>query len=315
LWEGNNEPGTRWLDPGRVLVGLNGGFEVIGMDGRVIASHEGTGSRVSTGAGVASVVASPDGKRLAYLAWTTDIDLEVYLLDLETGYSRAAGPASSFTQIVGKGTRIEASELYWSGDGSWLAWDWKTEGYLQQSVYAHEVATGQTRLVATDAMFFGFGDYPWLPDGNLLEYRMSAADTGGFGGAFYALEADDLDSGRPLFVAPYPMPPLTVTDSQSGQSLTIVPDYFCNRTWLGNGEVFWNGCDGNTYLSRIAGQTLDDTLLVARGTSWLTLSKNREIFLLSPVYPDTSWQMYDYTANRLLKQSEPVSGSFYTWLI
>jgi hypothetical protein len=316
LWVGDNEPGTRWLDSGRVLVGLNGGFEVIDTDGRVLASQAGTGPRPGTGAGVASVTASPDRKRLAFLAWTTDADLEVYIMDLETDVSQVVGPASSQPIIwhtPGNGYRYDASDLYWSADGSWLAWDWQAEDYLQQSVYAYEVASAGTRLVATGAMFWGFGDYPWLPDGNVLEYRIQAADSGG---AFYALEADDLDSGRPFFVAPYPMPPLAVTDSQSGQSLTIVPEYFCSRTWLGNGEVFWSGCDDNTYLSRIAGQTLNDTLLVARGTAWSTLlSNNREIFLLAPASPDTSWQMYDYPRDQLLKLSGTISTSLYTWLM
>ena len=319
VWEGDNEPDTRWLDPGRVLVGVNGGFEVIDTGGRVLASYAGTGSRPGTGAGAASVTASPDGTRLAFLSWTTESDLEVYLLDLETGESRAVGPASSFFIIwhaPGTGGGLDVSELHWSGDGNWLAWDWQTEDSLQQSVYAHEVATAQTRLVAPDAMFFGFGDYPWLPDGNVLEYRSLAADTGGFGGAYYAYEADDLDSGRPWFVAPYPMPPLVVTDSQSGQSVTVMPEYFCNRTWLGNRDVFWNGCDGNTYLSRVAAQTLNDTLLVARGTAWLTLvSRNRQIFLLSPASPDTSWQMYDYPRDQLLNLSGTISARLYTWLM
>jgi hypothetical protein len=315
LWEGSNEPGTRWLDAQSVLVGLNGGFEVIGMDGRVLASHTVTGSRPTTGAGVASVTASPDGKRLAFLAWTTDIDLEVYLLDMETGESRAAGPASSFLRIVGKGTRVEASELHWSPDGSWLAWDWQTENYLQHSVYAHEVATAQTRLAA-DLMFFGFGDYPWLPDGNVLEYRMLPADSELYPNTFYALEADDLDSGQPWFVASYPMPPLAVTDSQSGQILTIDPEYFCNRTWLGNQNVFWNGCDGNTYLSRVSGQSLEDNRLIARGTAWLTLaSRNRELFVLSPAYPDTLWQLYDLSVDRLMNINGKISSRFYTFLL
>ena len=50
LREGAIEQGTRWLDAGRVLVALQTGFEVIGTDGRLVASHEGT----VTGAGMGS---------------------------------------------------------------------------------------------------------------------------------------------------------------------------------------------------------------------------------------------------------------------
>ena len=92
--EADNGPGSHWLDPGRVVVGLQSGFEVVGTDGRVLASHAGTVARPDTGAGAVSITASPDGRLLAFLDWTTDIELEVYLLDMETGDTSVVGPAS-----------------------------------------------------------------------------------------------------------------------------------------------------------------------------------------------------------------------------
>ncbi len=317
LREGDIEQGTRWLDAGRVLVALQTGFEVIATDGRLVASHVGTITGAGMGSGVESVVASPDGRWLGFVEWTAASDLEVYLLDLATSVTRIIGPASSLQIIWHNPIQLyDVSELHWSADGSWLAWDRQTRTPSEEwYVYAHSVSTAETRLVSKMAEFFDRGDYPWLPEGNVLEYRLRVTESERL---TYALVAEDLDSGQTLFAEPYPMPALSVADPDSGEPVTEMPANICERTWLGNMEILWNGCDTNVYLSRIAGETLSDTRLIAQGTTprFLT-SSNHEIFLLSPAYVDGKYQMYDRPLDRLLKleQTTDISSWLYTLLM
>jgi hypothetical protein len=161
------------------------------------------------------------------------------------------------------------------------------------------------------AEFSGWEGYPWLPEGNVLEYRLLVA---GSATLAYALVADDLDSGQNVFTSPYPMPLFSVTDPDSGESVTEMPDNICERTWLGNGEILWSGCDTNVYLSRVSGKTLGDTRLIARGTvpGFLT-SRNHEIMLFPPAYSDGNYQMYDRPLDRLLKL-EQTADSISSWL-
>lgn len=320
LWQGDNEPDTRWLDPGRVLVALPGGFELIDTDGGVLASHSATINRDDTGAGSTSVTLSPDGRRLAFLDWSSESDLEVYLLDLDDGVTRAIGPASSEPIIwhFTAGTKAYvASELRWSGDGSWLAWDRKSVTAEQDSVgkdvYTYNIATAETRLVAVSTISWGWEDYPLLPEGNVLEYWPRVAETVT---PFYVLVVDNLDSGQTVFAEPYPMPSFEVKDPDLDETWRVVqPQNVCWKPWLDSGEILWNGCDANIYRSRIAEGTLGETRLIARGRSSLLASRNREMFLFAPYNADDGWQMYDYSRDRLFKLGDTTSISSYTWLL
>ena len=97
-----------------------------------------------------------------------------------------------------------------------------------------------------------------------------------------------------------------------------MPDIICERTWLGNIEILWSGCDTNVYLSRVGGETLGETRLIARGTvpGFLT-SRNHEIILFPPAYFDGNYQMYDRPLDRLLKleQTAEISSWLYTLLM
>jgi len=309
LREGDNEYGSRWLDQHRIVVPLQTGFEVIAPDGGLLATHAGTINGAANGAGAVSIVQSPDGRRLAFLDWTSKDELEVYLLDMQTTATRVVGPASSIPIISHDPNpsfrRYRASELHWSADGSWLVWDSPAASQFEGGLYAHAVATEQTRLVSRRAEFWDSWevDTPWLPAGNVVEYQTPSPDTVT---VVPVLVADDLDSGTALFAGTFPMSSFTVTDPESAELLQVHPYNICRRTWLGNGELLWGGCDGNTYLSLITGATLADTRLIARGANLYLASRNREIFVLSPDHADGHWQMYDRAADRVFTLDETV---------
>lgn len=308
--------GSRWLDSSRMLVPLDSGFEVLGTDGNQLAFHNSAFAGSGGETGAASIIVSPDGRWLAFLDWTSETDLGTFLLDLDTAGERLVGPASSLPQahhnVV---ARYDESELHWSRDSRWLAWDRRTLSPSQEYVYAHTVATAETREVSRRAKFSGEEGYPWLPEGNVLEYRLRV--TGG-DLAQYILVAEDLDADRTLFTEPYPFEAMTLTDPQSGQPVTITPYQMCRHIWLSNTTVLWNSCDENSFLSRLVDGSLGETELLTRSAVPLLVSNNREIVLLGPIYPEAHWLLYDHPAQRLIElqeTSESISSWRYTFLL
>jgi hypothetical protein len=233
----------------------------------------------------------------------------VFVYDLQSGETRATGPASSIP-IIFHGSVIayyEESELHWSTDSTWLVWDLVATPPDGLQLYAHAVATGATQLVAANASFFrgeqayspGKEVYPWLPQGNLLEYS-AGADSALVTDSI--LTVDDLDGGRPVFVAPFPIGEITVTNATSGKSTVVAPMGICARLWLRNDQLLWHGCDSNAYLSRIVGGALAETRLLATGVgSFFALTGNRQLVVMPPADYIGNWQMYDLLAGRLVE--------------
>lgn len=145
----------------------------------------------------------------------------------------------------------------------------------------------------------------------MLDYRHQVS---GRVPPFHVLVAYDLDSDQILFAEPYSMPLFSVTDPDSGEPVTAMPDNICQRTWLGNGEILRVSCDSDVYLSRVTGETLGDTRLLARGAVLgLLTSRNHEISLLSPVNFSGNYQMYDHPIDRFLKLEQTADSISY-WL-
>ncbi len=266
-----------WLDAQRILVAFFDRFDVLTADGRQLATH--------TRVGEWQVVPSPDGTLLAFLDRTADNTVAAHVLSLDTGEARIAGQASS---LFLRHQSFDDSVLHWSPDGLWLAWNRKMEGDpTVAEFYAHEISTGNTRLLTTN--FAGFPGYsPWLPEGHTPGYPVRA-------GAVLELTVTDLDSGSAIVIG------------EAADSLTCYP----SGAWASNHKVLWDSCGDGVYLSRIAGDgAVTGTRVLDRDTAGFALTDNRQIALMQPLAqggdgspdgPVANRFIYDFIEQRLME--------------
>ena len=275
-----------WLGAGQILVS---GFQVISSDGSLLASRDITGG--------GKVVPSPDRQRLAFVDKVDGGEPQAYILDLATGEYRVAGPASSIFVY----RCCLDSELAWSADGSWLAWNRdldfeQTTGEL----YAHNIDSGETRTVAPDLGSNGqLSPLPrvsWLPEGNVLDYVVRTSSG-------FAYTTADLESRKTVTVG-----------NLSALGCTV------KLGWPSNREALWNRCGDGLYLSGIGkNESVTRTRLLDREVySWaFGLTANRQIAVMQPVdvvaddpgnTPAPNWQMYDAIEQRMI-ELDGTSGS------
>jgi Tol biopolymer transport system component len=276
-----------WLSANRVLVAPQGRFTVVGTDGSLIASHTTTGN--------GRVVPSPGGGRLAFLDRTDQADLSAYILAIDEGEYRVLGPASSIFLIHGN---FDDSELRWSPDGSWLAWNRNVDVANQVGeLYAHDLAASQTReLTGELAQYPSYSSnwFSWLPERDTLDYVAVA-------GNHFELLVTDLTSDKT-------------------QSVGELASTSCNvnRAWPTNEKVIVNLCGEGAFLARLKQDGSFTQSRLLNGDIWtLVLTEDREIAVMQTIPPtndnsagywDANWMAYIFSEDRL-QELDATGGS------
>jgi Tol biopolymer transport system component len=273
--DGNQALGFKWLRADRILVTVEPGFEIIGLDG----------SLQSAEALQSYLVLAPDGRKLAYLNYTSEIGTEVVLLDIETGESRILG-LGHYYWSSGGGPR---STLRWSADSAWLVWNRIVDpfGNPVRVLNAHNIETSETQTLTQQYAHntLSYVRTPWLPTGNVLSYPEQTDEGFGF-------VVTDLESESRWVVG------------------EIISDGFCppSAAWPTNDEVLWNRCGEGVYLSRLNWDgSVEETRVLDRDVIEMRLTDNREIVVMQPKSGDRSpyhsenWYLYDFREDLLLE--------------
>lgn len=273
-----------WLTSSLIHVGFGDHFEVINTKGKQIAMHSTIPWQ--------NPVLSKDERHLAFLDSLDNGNTsgEVYILDLKTGEFTLAGQGShSWVASIGPGI---GSELRWSPDGDWLAWN-RTLTYLQTDaeLFAYNVLSKEKRLVANNLAgspdFFSMPWVTWLPKGNVLNYL--------------ARSEQGVD--------------LTITDLDGDDSIVVgnITSLSCpvERAWRSNTEVLWNDCGEGVFRSSIEnGSSTTGTPLLDIDIQTLAQTNNREIAIFQPVVPvedetayvqALNWWLFDFTAGHMVE--------------
>ncbi|MEZ5502175.1 MAG: hypothetical protein R3E50_05790 [Halioglobus sp.] len=287
-----------WLSADRFLVDLDTSFQILDTGGRPPVSHRKRSW--------SQPVPSPDRRKVAFLDDTAAGDAQVHVMDCYSGVVAVVGQGSSF--FNGLFVPTFDSELRWSPDGSWLAWNRSLDGrFLPESgnneLYAYEVGSSTTRLItaelASTAPRYPLVQVTWLPEGNVLNYLVHSA-TG------YEITLTDLAAGTTLVIA-----------DMAELNCWLL------RAWPTNGEVLWNHCGDGVYLSTIDnGGSVESTRLLAGDIGSLVLTDDRETAVMQrfsfgnvepPGAANRNWRLYDISGQRLHELAEtsaiPCCGS------